>query len=137
MSTNSFKLHAQLQQDCLHIVDLNLCRALLMNESQFPWVLLVPRCEDISEVYELNTEQQQQLQNESNQVSEVLLREYPGCKLNIATLGNIVSQLHVHHIARFHNDVSWPGPVWGNFNASPYSETKKIEKVAAWRAWLT
>ena len=137
MPIEPFTLNSQLQQDCLYIHDLDLCTVLLMNESQFPWVVLVPRCPDITEIYQLNDQQQRQLQTESNMISKVLLTQYPDCKLNIANLGNIVSQLHIHHVARFENDATWPAPVWGNFTASPFSPSEIDEQVAAWRAWLS
>jgi len=107
-----------------------------MNESQFPWIILVPRCNDVTEIHQLNVQQQRQLQTESNLIGKVLLHQYPNCKLNIASLGNIVSQLHIHHIARFSNDATWPAPVWGNFTATPYSAAEQEQQITTWRSWL-
>lgn len=136
MISNSFKLDEQLRQDCLHIIDLNLCRVLLMNESQFPWIILVPQCEGLSEICQLNKQQQLDLLNESNRVSNALLNEHPDCKLNIANLGNIVTQLHIHHIARFKHDATWPAPVWGNYKPKPYSSIMANEQTTKWRSLL-
>ena len=136
MTTKIFKLDDQLKQDCFTIVDLDLCKVLLMNESQFPWVILVPCYPDITEICQLNDEQQFQLQTESNLISEILLNQYPNCTLNIAKLGNIVSQLHIHHIVRFSGDASWPAPIWGNYKAKPYLLAEIDEKITFWQSRL-
>lgn len=137
MTTKAFKLDSQLKNDCILITELDLCTVLLMNENQFPWVILVPRRSNTTEICQLNDQEQTQLQKESNLISTTLLREHPGSKLNIANLGNIVSQLHVHHIARFDDDTAWPAPVWGNFTPSPYSTTEIDQKIALWRNWIS
>lgn len=136
MNTDTFQLHPQLSQDCLHIKDLELCTVLLMNERQFPWIILVPRSFDLTEICQLTEQQQRQYQQESNLISKTLLRQYPNAKLNIANLGNMVPQLHIHHVARFKDDACWPTPIWGNFSPSPYSEKEKSETIELWRSWL-
>lgn len=115
-----FSLHPQLLSDTEIIGELPLCRALLMNDSQFPWVILVPRLQNISEIYQLNTKQREQLHSESHFISQAMMSYFKGDKLNVAALGNLVSQLHLHHIVRFQNDSLWPQPVWGNIPAQPY-----------------
>jgi diadenosine tetraphosphate (Ap4A) HIT family hydrolase len=118
----SFQLDQRLQKDCEVIGDMPLSRLLLMNDNQYPWLILVPRVKDIHEIYELETAQQQQLWSEIAEASKVLKRLFSPHKLNIGALGNIVRQLHVHVIARFENDLAWPGPVWGAHPPKAYSE---------------
>lgn len=109
----SFELHPRLAADCHVLGDFPLCRLLLMNDSQYPWVILVPRRENLREVYQLGEADQQVLWRESARLSRVLMEIFAGDKLNIAALGNVVPQLHVHHVVRFISDAAWPGPVWG------------------------
>ncbi len=118
----SFQLDQRLQKDCVVIGDLPLSRLLLMNDQQYPWMILVPRVKDIHEIYELETAQQQQLWSEIAETSKVLKQLFSPHKLNIGALGNIVRQLHVHVIARFESDLAWPGPVWGARPTKAYPE---------------
>ncbi|MBU6952379.1 HIT domain-containing protein [Hahella sp. HN01] len=118
----SFELHAQLAKDTIVIGDLPLCRLLLMNDAQYPWCILVPRVEGVREAYELGHEAQEQLTRESAIVGKTLMALFDGHKLNVAALGNMVPQLHLHHIVRFPTDPAWPKPVWGVSPAQPYSE---------------
>lgn len=117
----SFVLHPQLANDTFFITDLPLCRVLLMNESRYPWLILVPRRAEIREIYELTPEDRRQFWQESDQVSRALVALFQPDKLNIAALGNVVPQLHIHHIARFTQDEAWPTPVWGRFSPKPYT----------------
>jgi len=109
--------------------ELALSRLLLLNDSRYPWFILVPRREGVSEIYQLSDEEQQQLLRESSRLGRFLMDSFGGDKLNIGALGNLVPQLHLHHIVRFRSDVTWPGPVWGVGKAEPYSE----EALAALR----
>lgn len=108
-----FTLHPQLAQDSLPVLDLPLSRLIMMNDSAYPWFVLVPRRAEITEIFQLDWEDQVQLLNESSMVSELLMQVFQGDKMNVAALGNMVPQLHLHHIVRFKNDPAWPGPVWG------------------------
>jgi diadenosine tetraphosphate (Ap4A) HIT family hydrolase len=117
-----FHLHPQLQKDCISIGKLALCRLLLMNDNQFPWLILVPEIAGITEIYQLNKQQQMLLIEESSFLAERLSELYRPDKLNIAAIGNLVPQLHVHHIVRYRTDKAWPAPVWGKFPAVAYSE---------------
>ncbi len=117
-----FELHNQLAADTVELGDLPLCRVLLMNDSQYPWLILVPRREGLRELYELSEQDRQQFVLESDLVSRILTTVFAAEKLNVAALGNMVPQLHVHHIARYRADVAWPKPVWGQFPAKPYSD---------------
>jgi len=115
-----FKLHDALARDCAVVGDLPLCRVLLMNDSQYPWLILVPRREALREVCDLNTADQQLYLHESNTTCAILRSVFAAEKLNVGALGNMVPQLHIHHIARFAADAAWPKPVWGLLPAKPY-----------------
>jgi diadenosine tetraphosphate (Ap4A) HIT family hydrolase len=113
MTSSAWSLHPQLERDTANIGDLPLSRVLVINDANYPWLLLVPRRPDIAEVIDLDEVAQAQLMTEITRVSRAL-REVTQChKLNVAALGNAVPQLHVHIIARFRNDAAWPKPVWG------------------------
>jgi diadenosine tetraphosphate (Ap4A) HIT family hydrolase len=108
-----WSLHPQLSQDTIDIGDLPLCRVLVIKDANYPWLLLVPRREGAVEIIDLDEIAQAQLTTEVSRVARVL-KEITKCdKLNIAALGNVVPQLHVHIIARRKNDAAWPRPVWG------------------------
>ncbi|MFT4918432.1 MAG: diadenosine tetraphosphate (Ap4A) HIT family hydrolase [Zhongshania aliphaticivorans] len=116
-----FELHEALARDCAFVGDLALCRLLLMNDKQYPWLILVPRRAEMREICDLSGDDQLQYLQESNLCSAILRSEFGAEKLNIAALGNMVPQLHIHHIARFSSDPAWPKPVWGQLPAKPYS----------------
>lgn len=120
--SDNFELHPQLVKDCFEIAELPLCKLLLCNDSAYPWFILVPRVEDVQDIYQLDWQDQQQLLNESSMLSELLMQEFNGDKMNVAALGNVCSQLHIHHIVRFKTDVSWPKPIWGQQALTPYSQ---------------
>ncbi len=118
----SFQLHPRLQTDSLAITELQLCELRLLNDSQYPWFILVPKRPDITEIYQLSETDQQLLQQESSLIAKTMAELFKADKMNIAAIGNMVPQLHIHHIARYKTDVAWPAPVWGKFDAVPYSE---------------
>ena len=120
-----FALHPQLKQDTIHIGEFELCDVLLMNDVRYPWIILVPKRENKTEIYQLTESEQQRLLNESSFLSDAMSTLFSADKMNIAALGNMVEQLHIHHIARFKTDVTWPKPVWGVGQAEPYSEIAK------------
>ena len=110
---SAWSLHAQLKNDTIDIGDLPLSRVLVIKDANYPWLLLVPRREDVREIIDLDEVEQAQLMTEINRVARAL-KDVTKCdKLNIAALGNAVPQLHVHVIARRTSDVAWPRPVWG------------------------
>ncbi len=117
-----FVLDTRLEQDTLSIGDFRLCRLLLMNDSSYPWFILVPRLEEVSEVFQLATADQKLLWEEVTALAEIVKDTFGADKMNVATLGNVVAQLHVHVIARRRDDATWPAPVWGRQPAVPYSE---------------
>lgn len=92
-----------------------------MNDSQYPWFILVPRKAGATEIIDLSAQEQIQLTQESAKLSHLLQSVFSPDKLNIAALGNMVAQLHIHHIARFKTDCAWPNPVWGYAPAVPYT----------------
>ncbi len=107
------KLHPQLEKDCFILGEFKLCTLLMLNDANYPWFILLPNREDISEIHQLPETDQQQLMTESMYFSRCLEQVFRPDKLNIASLGNMVPQLHIHHIARFRADACWPAPVWG------------------------
>jgi diadenosine tetraphosphate (Ap4A) HIT family hydrolase len=119
-----FTLHPQLANDCFELAELPLCKLLLCNDSAYPWFILVPKVNDITDIYQLDWQQQQQLLNESSLLSELVMQAFSGDKMNVAALGNVVEQLHVHHVVRYKNDISWPKPIWGQQPLTPYTETE-------------
>lgn len=125
-----FQLHPQLQQDCISIGRFELCCLLMMNDSQYPWFILVPEIADVSELYQLSKTQRGLLIEESCYLAEQLAVLFQADKMNVANIGNIVTQLHIHHIARYKTDIAWPLPVWGKFPAIPYTEAQIAERVA-------
>jgi len=118
------ELHPQLAKDTVVLGQFLLSKLLLMQDANYPWLILVPAREGVTEIFQLDAADQQQLQRESSCVAKLLAEEFNADKINIAALGNIVPQLHIHHIARFENDVAWPSPVWGTCPAKSYSETE-------------
>lgn len=128
----NFKLDPQLERDTLFIKDLPLSQLLLMNDRRYPWFILVPRKINITEIYQLSFEEQSQLLKEINWVAKWAHKHFSAEKMNIAALGNIVPQLHIHVIARFANDFAWPKPVWGHGIKEEYNKDEAlplIEKI--------
>lgn len=126
----SFELHERLAADTLLVTDLALCRVLLMNDRRFPWLILVPRRPGLRDFDDVAGPEKADFHAEIDLASAVL-REAAGAeKMNVAALGNIVSQLHVHVIARFAGDAAWPAPVWGVGQAEPYGPDEAKGLVA-------
>lgn len=132
-----FTLDSRLQQDTLWLGDYPLCRLLLMNDAQYPWFILVPRREDVSELFQLDIAEQAQLWQETTALAEVLKDCFAADKMNVATLGNVVSQLHMHVIVRRRDDVAWPAPVWGRHPAQAYTSEQLVAIKARLRTVLT
>ncbi|USH03379.1 HIT domain-containing protein [Grimontia kaedaensis] len=131
-----FELHPRLDADTTWLGDFPLCRVLLSKEDIGPWLILVPKVEGIREIHHLTKSDQQQFIQESSLVAEKLEAHSNADKLNIGALGNMVPQLHVHHIARFQTDIAWPGPVWGNTNGAQRHELAQNEMAEKWRSLL-
>lgn len=133
---SGFELHPQLAADTHHVASLPLCDVLLMNDANYPWLILVPRVTDASELLDLSESDRTRLWQEIDIAAQALRDQFAPDKLNIAALGNMVSQLHVHVIARFKNDPAWPKPVWGAQPAKPYSAAEIAERIEALRTHL-
>lgn len=131
-----FELHPQLKRDCLDLGRFKLCRLLLMNESRYPWFILVPERVGISEIYRLDESDQGLLMRESSLLARGVAEAFAADKMNIAAIGNIVPQLHVHHIARHRGDPAWPAPVWGKFDPLPYDEASLTAVIARLKTCL-
>jgi diadenosine tetraphosphate (Ap4A) HIT family hydrolase len=123
-----YKLDERLQQDTFLLASLPLCELLLLNNAHYPWLILVPRREGVTEIYQLEQTDRDQLWRESHQLSVWMADYFRFDKLNIGALGNVVSQLHLHHVGRRRNDPAWPGPVWGQHPSQAYV-TEAIEKI--------
>lgn len=132
----TFQLHPRLEQDCIAIGRFNLCRLLMMNDSQYPWFILVPEIADLREIYQLGKLERELLLEESCFLTENLAVLYDADKMNIAAIGNLVPQLHIHHIVRYETDKAWPAPVWGKFAAVPYSEQQITDTLSRIRGRL-
>ncbi|MBZ9539353.1 HIT domain-containing protein [Modicisalibacter tunisiensis] len=125
-----FTLDDRLAADTHFLADLPLCQVRLMNDARFAWLILVPRRNGVVEVGGLSEAEQARLWHEATRLGEALKADLDGAKLNLATLGNQVPQLHFHVIVRRHDDAAWPGPVWGVGTPEPYS----ARAVEGWRA---
>jgi diadenosine tetraphosphate (Ap4A) HIT family hydrolase len=119
-----FALDSRLQQDTLPIGDFPLCRLLLMKDARYPWFVLVPRREEVVELFQLDAEDQRILWQETCELAETLKDTFGADKMNVAALGNVVSQLHMHVIVRRRDDDAWPAPVWGKHPALPYTDAQ-------------
>ncbi len=117
-----FELDPRLQQDTILLGAFPLCDLLLMNDASYPWFILVPRRPEVSEIFHLSAEDQAQLIHESSVLSMNLNDTFAADKMNVANLGNVVRQLHLHHVVRYTDDPAWPGPVWGKLPVEPRTE---------------
>ena len=126
----SFTLNETLANDTVELGNFNLCKLLWMNDKQYPWAILVPRVADIKEIYQLSVSEQIKVMEESNFLLETMAHIFKADKMNVAALGNMVPQLHIHHIARFKDDIAWPGPVWGVSKPQHYGENELIKEVS-------
>lgn len=136
MNETAFALDPRLAADTHAVLELPLSRALLMDDMRFPWLILVPRMPGLRELTELARDDQHALLDEINRVAHVLHAIAKPDKLNIAALGNVVPQLHVHVIARFVGDAAWPRPVWGIGERVPYTADERARLLGLLRAAL-
>jgi diadenosine tetraphosphate (Ap4A) HIT family hydrolase len=126
-----FDLDARLARDSDLVTVLGLCQLRILNDSRWPWLMLVPQRPEMSEIFDLTPLDQAMLTFETNLVAEALKRVTGAKKINVGALGNVVSQLHVHVVARYEGDPNWPGPIWGHGSAVPYDEAQKRAFLAA------
>ena len=133
---DQFELAPRLAADTFLVGEAPLSQVLLMNDARYPWLILVPRRGDTTEPFELSEVDQAQLWRESMRLGQAMKAHFAADKINIAALGNQVAQLHVHHVARFHTDDAWPGPVWGVGSAVPYSDAARDALIGELRSLL-
>jgi len=122
-----FQLDHRLQADTQLLGAFPLSLLLLSKDANYPWCILVPQREDVREIYQLNETDRRQLLDESCLVAETLNKLFAADKINVAAIGNMVPQLHLHHVVRFKTDAAWPGPVWGAVASEPYAQQLLIE----------
>lgn len=123
----AFQLHPRLAADTFRVGSLPLSRVLLMNDANYPWCILVPERDGMREIFELEAADRRQLLDEIAAVSRAMAQGFNAGKMNVAALGNVVPQLHVHVIVRCDTDPAWPAPVWGRVATRPYSEAERHE----------
>lgn len=124
-----FELHERLAADTHMVTDWPLCRVLLMNDRTYPWLILVPRRAAVSEIHELDESDRALLVEEMAKAASLLHNHSKAAKMNVAALGNVVPQLHIHVVARFHDDPAWPKPIWGVVPGQPYGATELAERL--------
>lgn len=124
-----FKLNDRLDNDTIEICELSLCKVLLMNDANYPWLILVPMINDLTELHHIPTNRQADLLNDINQASEIMEKLFEPKSLNVAALGNVVTQLHIHVVARYESDATWPGPIWGKIPVKPYDNSKIENRI--------
>lgn len=126
---SQFTLDPQLEGDSLPLLELDLCTVRLMNDANYPWILMVPKQDGLAELIDLSVDDQHKLTDEIRLVSTALQKVSACDKLNVAALGNMVRQLHIHIVARFEGDAAWPGPIWGKVPSVPYEETDSTKLI--------
>ncbi|NVK18376.1 MAG: HIT family protein [Methylocystaceae bacterium] len=126
-----FKLNERIDNDTFDICDLSICKVLLMNDQNYPWIILVPMRSDTTELHHLTKEDQIKAMQDIDLASRIMEKMFAPTSLNVAALGNVVSQLHIHIVARFENDPTWPGPIWGQKPAVPYADKNRLEDLRA------
>ena len=130
-------LHPQLADDTHPVASWPLSELRLMDDANHPWLILVPRVVEAVELVDLSPQQQAELLREVGVASRLLQSVFEPHKLNIAALGNLVPQLHVHVIARFEQDPAWPAPVWGRVEARPYTPEILLQRITLLREAMT
>lgn len=125
-----FKLHPQLAKDGIVIGDFEVSKLLMINDAAYPWFVLVPRVPNIKDAYQLSEADHQQVTLESRALCLALMQAFGGEKMNVAALGNMVPQLHIHHIVRYAHDPAWPGPIWGVQELSPMSDADIAVRIS-------
>jgi diadenosine tetraphosphate (Ap4A) HIT family hydrolase len=133
---HDWHLHPQLADDTHPVATWPLCELRLMDDANHPWLILVPRVLEATELLDLSPAQQAELMREVTVASRALQAAFKPHKLNVAALGNLVPQLHVHVIARYKDDIAWPRPVWGMAAAQPYAPEALVRRMEALRAVL-
>ena len=132
----TFTLHPRLEADTRFVADLAICRVQLMNDARFPWLILIPRRTSLRELADIHPEDRVMTFDDIERASEALKKLYEPARINVAAIGNIVSQLHVHVVARTTDDAAWPGTVWGHGTAEPYGDAALEQRLGELRSVL-
>lgn len=131
-----FQLDEKLAQDSHFVLQGPLCEIRLANDARFPWLILIPHVERLTELHQLDDQQMHQLLQESKRAAAALQQLFQPTKINVANLGNVVRQFHWHVVARFETDAAWPGPIWGNGSPQPYEKGLLEQRLTALREAL-
>ncbi len=131
-----YELHPQLAADTHPVAAMSLCELRLMDDANYPWLVLVPRLPGACELIDLDSDQRRTLSDEIDHACRILRAGFQPHKLNVAALGNLVPQLHVHVIARYRDDPAWPAPVWGRVSARAYNPEQLLERIQRLRTAL-
>jgi diadenosine tetraphosphate (Ap4A) HIT family hydrolase len=133
--STGFELHPQLLADCHQVGRLALSHVLLHRNASLPWLILVPEVSaDVRELYELDARDRRALDAEIDMLARYLKQSLGAHKINVAAIGNLVPQLHIHIVGRHPGDPCWPGVVWGNLPPGPAWQPGKISTIAAFVA---
>lgn len=130
---SAFELHPQLAADTVPVADWPLCQVLLINDATYPWLVLVPSKPDLRDFDDLSPDDMSLATGEITRASRALKALYGPAKINVAALGNMVPQLHIHVIARFEDDAAWPQPVWGVVPARTYDPDALLARLSELR----
>ena len=126
-----FELHPDLDRDSHPVARLPLCDIRVMDDATYPWFLLVPRRPDLRDPVDLEGSDYARMWEESRHLGIAMMRAFAGEKLNVAALGNMTPQLHIHHVVRFASDPAWPGPIWGVVPMQPLTDAERERRTAA------
>lgn len=132
-----FKLHPTLERDTVEITRFDLCRVLLMRDKTYPWIILVPQRVGLRDLDDASPSDQALAMAEIDRTSKAMKAVFQPHKMNVAALGNVVEQLHIHVIARFPDDPAWPTPVWGVSPAEDYTDDERSDTLARLKNALT
>lgn len=124
-----FELDPVLANDTVALADTTDYAVRLANDKRFPWVIVIPKVASITEIYQLDIELQQKIAADASVLGRELMELFNGDSLNTGALGNVVRQLHLHHVVRFETDAAWPVPVWGFGKPLAYSPDELQQRV--------
>jgi diadenosine tetraphosphate (Ap4A) HIT family hydrolase len=117
-----FKLDERIANDTVELGKIDFIKVLLSKDSNYPWVILVPEAENATEIHHLDTDQQTKLIKTIADISKILEENFKADKINVGALGNVVSQLHIHIVVRYKQDIAWPNPIWGKHPVQQYNQ---------------
>lgn len=124
-----FELDSRLQNDTIELGNFEFIKVLMSKDSNYPWLILVPEVEGATELFDLTADQQTFLMQVIAEISEKMNVTFKADKINVGALGNVVKQLHIHIVARYETDIAWPGPIWGQHPAKPYTDTDLEKQI--------